>query len=475
METPSQPVCTAERTLKASAWMAAALACVLFAGVESVSAEDLAAIKKQQSEKLGRELTPMGANPHGNADGSIPPFSGTLLGAPAKVHYQGTGTFYPSAYPNEKPLFVITNENFRDYAEHLTEGQIALFETYPATFRMPVYPSKRDTRYSDFIYRNVKLNAESAKLVEGGNGVTGSYGAVPFPFPTNGQELIWNSQFSPNMAATSGDINIATVYTNGETQIWGRQEDRYFEVFDEKIPREQFSGVSAKVMLLLTAPAREAGKVVLVHEFSDLSKSPRNAWEYMPGTRRVRRAPTIAYDFPDGPGGLRTVDDALMFIGATDRFTWKMEEQREIFVPYNNNALDDPSMTYAKLLTPNHINPDAMRYELHRCWVVVGTLRPGERHIYGKRRLFMDEDSWSGLLADNYDRQGKLFRTNMRSFVNLYDMPGMGPRVEIYHDLRLKAYQANNLINELKGPPHVVNGWPENYFTPSNLRMIGKR
>ncbi|HQQ74642.1 MAG TPA: DUF1329 domain-containing protein, partial [Pseudomonadales bacterium] len=256
METPSELVCISGRTRRAGVWMAAALACVLFAGVESVSAEDSASIKKQQSEKLGRELTPMGANPKGNADGSIPPFTGTLLGAPAKVHYQGTGTFYPSAYPNEKPLFVITNENFRDYAEHLTEGQIALFETYPATFRMPIYPSKRDTRYSDFIYRNVKLNAESAKLVEGGNGVTGSYGAVPFPFPTNGQELIWNSQFSPNMAATSGDINIATVYTNGETQIWARQEDRYFEVFDEKIPREKFSGVSAKVMLLLTAPAR---------------------------------------------------------------------------------------------------------------------------------------------------------------------------------------------------------------------------
>lgn len=431
---------------------------------------------EKQIARLGHELTPMGANPKSNADGSIPPFTGTILGAPASVHYQGTGTFYPSAYANEKPLFTITAKNYRDHLAHLTEGQVALFETYPDTFRMPIYPSKRDTRYSDFIYQNVKLNAVSAKLVESGNGVTGSFGAVPFPFPANGPELIWNSQFAPMLPATTGEINIATVYTSGETQLWARQEDRYFEPFDEKIPRAKFSGMSAKVMLLFTAPARESGKVVLVHEYANLEQSPRNAWEYMPGTRRVRRAPTIAYDFPDGPGGLRTVDDALMFIGATDRFTWKMEEQREIFVPYNNNALDSPTMNYAKLLTPNHINPDAMRYELHRCWVVVGILKPGERHIYGKRRLFMDEDSWAGLLADNYDRQGKLFRTNMRSFVDLYDMPGMGPRVEIYHDLRQKAYQANNLINEMKGPPRVVSeGWPENFFTPSNLRSVGKR
>ncbi len=436
----------------------------------------LSATTPENAAKLGRELTPMGANPKGNADGSIPPYTGKILGAPAHVHYKGTGSFYPSAYADEKPLFVITAQNYQQHLDHLTEGQVALFETYPDSFRMPVYPSKRDTRYSDFIHENVKLNALSAQLVANGNGVTGSFASTPFPFPANGQELIWNSQFSPNMAASFGEINIATVYTNGETQLWARQEDRYFEPFDEKVSRDKFSGMTAQVMILLTAPAREKGKVVLVHEYADLTQSPRNAWQYLPGTRRVRRAPTIAYDFPDGPGGLRTVDDALMFIGATNRFTWKMEPMREIYVPYNNNALDDPTMKYAQLLTPHHLNPDAMRYELHRCWVVVGELKPGDMHIYGKRRLFLDEDSWAGLLADNYDRQGKLFRTNMRSFVNLYDMPGMGPRVEIYHDLRQKAYQANNLVNEMSGPPRVASeGWPEGYFTPSNLRMVGKR
>lgn len=433
------------------------------------------AVDPAQVAQLGRELTPMGANPQGNADGSIPPYSGQYLGAPPHVQYRGSGTFYPSAYADEQPLFTITAQNYREYLDHLTEGQVALFKTYPDTFRMPVYPSKRDTRYSDFIHENAKKNALSARLVEGGNGITGSFGAVPFPFPATGAELIWNSQFSPNMAATTGEVNIATVYTNGETQLWARKEDRYFEPFDEQVAREKFSGMSARVMLVFTAPAREKGTAVLVHEYANLVESPRNAWQYMPGTRRVRRAPTIAYDFPDGPGGLRTVDDALMFIGATDRFEWKTEAQREIFVPYNNNALDDPAMTYAQLLTPHHLNPEAMRYELHRCHVVVGELKPGQRHIYGKRRLFLDEDSWAGLLADNYDRHGELFRTNLRSFVHLYDMPGMGPRVEVYHDLKKRAYQANNLVNELTGPPRTVpERWPESHFSPANLRMLGK-
>lgn len=288
------------------------------------------AVDPAQVAQLGRELTPMGANPQGNADGSIPPYSGQYLGAPPHVQYRGSGTFYPSAYADEQPLFTITAQNYREYLDHLTEGQVALFKTYPDTFRMPVYPSKRDTRYSDFIHENAKKNALSARLVEGGNGITGS-------------------------------------------------------------------------------------------------------------------------------------------------FEWKTEAQREIFVPYNNNALDDPAMTYAQLLTPHHLNPEAMRYELHRCHVVVGELKPGQRHIYGKRRLFLDEDSWAGLLADNYDRHGELFRTNLRSFVHLYDMPGMGPRVEVYHDLKKRAYQANNLVNELAGPPRTVpERWPESHFSPANLRMLGK-
>ncbi|MCB1615369.1 MAG: DUF1329 domain-containing protein [Pseudomonadales bacterium] len=197
----------------------------------------------------------------------------------------------------------------------------------------------------------------------------------------------------------------------------------------------------------------------------------------MPGTRRVRRAPTIAYDFPDGPGGLRTVDDALVFIGATDRFSWKMEPQRELFIPYNNYDIDSPSLSYEKdILTRHHPNPEHMRYELHRVWVVLATLKEGKRHIYGKRRLYLDEDSWAAHMGDNYDGQGSLWRVTMRTFVNLFDMPGMGPRLEIYHDLQKDAYLINNLINEEGGALEILDQ-PRNvaYYTPANLRKLGTK
>ena len=434
-------------------------------------------VSTEEAERLGRELTAMGANPQGNSNGLIPRYTGTLFGAPKWVEYKGSGSFYPDPYPDEKPLFVINAKNYRDHLNYLSEGEIALFEAYPDSFQMPIYPSKRDTRYSDFILNNTRINATSAELLEGGNGIQHAFGGVPFPLPQNGEELAYNNQYAPNTYATIGEVAAATKFGDGAVSIETRVEERYFEYFDKAIKRDNFSDLAARVIITWTGPPREKGKIVLVHEYSDLAKSPRNAWQYLPGNRRVRRAPTISYDFPDGPGGLRTVDDALVFNGATDRFTWKIEGSRELYVPYNNNELDNPKYHYSDLLTMHHLNPKMMRYELHRCWVLLGELKPGKRHLYGKRRLYMDEDTWAGLLSDNYDHDGNLMRTNMRTLVNMYDLPGMGPRIEVYHDFQQKAYQAVNLINEESGPPKLVNPstWPADYFTPENLRRMGMR
>jgi len=153
-----------------------------------------------------------------------------------------------------------------------------------------------------------------------------------------------------------------------------------------------------------------------------------------------------------------------------------MEPSREVYIPYNSSLLDDPKLKYSEFLTPNHIDPKVMRYELHRVWVVVGELRPDKRHIYGKRRLYLDEDSWAGVLAENYDSRGNLWRSNMRNMSALYDMPGMGPRVEVYHDLQSSAYLANYLVNETKGLPVVVSTpWDADYFTVQQVRKLGKR
>lgn len=435
-------------------------------------------VSAEKAEELGTKLTPMGAIKQGNKDGTIPPFKGDILGAPSWVKYEGSGNHIPNPYPDDKPLFTITKENYQQYKENLTAGQIVLFEKY-STFAMPIYPSRRDFRYSDKVYENTKINATSAGMVSEGNGVGNAFFGTPFPFPENGLELIWNHQASPNYGLTDGTLDSIAVFPNGtRSESQKNREERYILYYSPDITREQFNAqpYGAKVMVQVMDPPRAKGEIILVHEYRDVSSQSRDAWQYLPGTRRVRTAPTISYDFPVPPGGLRTVDDVLLFNGATDRYTWKMEPSREVYIPYNSSLLDDPKMKYSEFLTPNHIDPKVMRYELHRVWVVVGELRPDRRHIYGKRRLYLDEDSWAGVLAENYDTRGNLWRSNMRNMSALYDMPGMGPRVEVYHDLQSSAYLANYLVNETKGLPVVVTTpWNEDYFTVQQVRKLGKR
>lgn len=445
-----------------------------------IGSSAFAAVSQEEANKLGTTLTPMGANPQPNADGSIPKWTGETLGAPKNVDYKGTGTHYPNPYKGEKPLFVITGQNYQQYAKNLTDGQIAMFKKYPDTFRMPIYPSKRDVRYSDRVHQNTKENAVSTTLNADGNGTGNVFYGVPFPIPNknNPQEYLWNHMASPLIGFTKGTLDGAAVF--GKDNIVMRQgiEERYVLYYSDEITREQFNkmDVAAMVMIQTLAPPKNKGEVILVHELKEVSKESRNAWQYLPGMRRVRRAPNIAYDFPDGPGGLRTVDDALMFNGANNRYTWKLEADRELFIPYNNYEMDSPEHKYSEILTPNHVNPDLMRYELHRCHVILAELAPGMRHVYAKRRLYTDEDTWAAVMSDNYDGQGNLWRTNFRTMLNLYDLPGMSARVEVYNDLQKGAYLTNYMVNEQSGPPKKASlkDWPDDYFTPGNVRKLGK-
>ncbi|MCC7517100.1 MAG: DUF1329 domain-containing protein [Pseudomonadales bacterium] len=455
---------------KVSRWLAGC-------GLLIAASTALCAVPPEVAARLGTTLTPMGANPAGNAEGTIPPWTGTLLGVPKGVTYKGSGTHYPSPYPDEKPQFVITAKNYKQYLKNLTDGQIALFEKYPDTFQMPIYKSHRDVRYSDRVHENTKLNALHTGLKSDGNGADDVYFGTPFPIPGNAAEVLWNHMASPMMGASEGVVDAAAVYSNGEVNMRQSLEQRHVQYYSSNITREQFNdtNVAAMVMVQMLAPPREKGMIVLVHEYKDVSDTSRDAWVYLPGTRRVRRSPSIAYDFPDSAGGLRTVDDAMLFNGANSRYTWKLEGTRELFIPYNNNALDDPQVSYKELLTKNHLNTKYMRYELHRCHVILAELRPGKRHIYAKRRLYTDEDTWAAVLADNYDSQGNLWRTNFRSMVDMYDLPGMGARMEVYHDLQKGAYLANYLVNEQKGPPRFVDQPPpDSYFTPTMVRQLGK-
>jgi hypothetical protein len=225
----------------------------------------------------------------------------------------------------------------------------------------------------------------------------------------------------------------------------------------------------------VTAPARLAGSILLVHETLNQVAEPRQAWIYNPGQRRVRRAPNVAYDNPGtASDGMRTSDQFDMFNGAPDRYNWKLVGRREMYIPYNSYQLHSDKLRYKDILKPLHINQDYARYELHRVWVVDGTLKPGARHIYARRTFYIDEDSWQIVLADLYDARGQLWRVSEGHGINYYDVPTYWTTLEVHYDLQSGRYLAFGLDNQEPMYDFHIHRTAADY-TPAALRREGIR
>ena len=223
------------------------------------------------------------------------------------------------------------------------------------------------------------------------------------------------------------------------------------------------------------APARLAGDLLLVHETMNQAREPRRAWTYNPGQRRVRRAPNVAYDNPGTTSdGLRTADQFDMFNGAVDRYEWRLVGKRELYVPYNSYKLHSDRLAFTDILKPLHVNPEHLRYELHRVWVLEATLKEGARHIYKRRTLYVDEDSWQILLADLYDNRDQLWRMSEGHVINYYEKPLMWPTLEVHTDLQAGRYLALGLDNEFPICTFDIE-YSSRDFTPASLRRAGRR
>ena len=179
--------------------------------------------------------------------------------------------------------------------------------------------------------------------------------------------------------------------------------------------------------------------------------------------------PWVAYDFPaPNSDGLRTVDDVWLFNGPPDRFEWELLGKREMLIPYNAYRLHGSDIGPADILRRSHIEPDLARYELHRVWVVQGTLRPGAKHVYSRRVFYVDEDSWQIAVAESYDLTGRLWRVNEAHALNYYDVPVLWSTLEVYHDLARERYLVTGLDNA-RNTHRFSEGSDPREFSPNAL------
>lgn len=432
----------------------------------------LAKVSEAEAAKLGNELTPVGAEKAGNADGTIPAWDGGLKAAPAGYKPGGP---YLDPFADDKPLFVITRDNLAQYADKLSDGQKAMFAAYES-YKMPVYPTRRSATFTEKTINLAKKNAVTTSMVDGGNGLQNYDGGIPFAIPEVGLEVIWNHITRFRGGSFERNSVQVTPTANGAYQPTRFQEEFSERIFLKDYEPAKDPNVMFYFKQVVTAPARLAGNVLLIHETIDQVNEPRRAWIYNAGQRRVRRAPQISYD---GPGtasdGLRTTDNFDMYNGAPDRYNWKLVGKQEMYVPYNSYKLDDRSLTYDDLVMPGHLNTDHMRFELHRVWKVEATLKEGQRHIYSKRVMYVDEDTWSILLADHFDGRGELWRFAELHTKNFYDQGGIIATVDTAYDLLSGRYLANGLANEENYRYKFGVEYNSKVFTPAALRRSGRR
>jgi hypothetical protein len=433
-----------------------------------------AAVSDEEAAKLGNELTPMGAIRAGNVDGSIPAWDGGYTKVPANFK-QGDRSFDPFA--EDKPLYTITAKNLDEYRAKLADGVIQLFKDHPDTFRIDVYPTRRTAAAPQYIYDNTRENATRAVLKNDGLIVEGAYGGVPFPIPKSGLEVHWNHLTLWRGVATETNYKVWTTTASGSRNLATAAEDiGQYPFYYENESYE--TTPEAKYMLaiqLAYEPAFRAGEALMVHNVLDHAQG-RTLWQYLAGQRRVRQAPSINFDTPNVvASGVNFVDETFGGGGSPERYNWELIGKREMIIPYNNNAL--LANGDETVMGKNHVNPDYMRWEMHRVWEVEATLKDGSRHAVPKRKFYYDEDNWGSTILDGWDAEGNLWRTSLSTAFAAPDIPAtVNYCTGFFHDHRTGDWVYNCALGDVKGEQYrVVEPQSESFYTPQSLlRMSGR-
>jgi len=423
-----------------------------------------AKVDEMQAVRLGQDLTPLGAERAGNAAGTIPAWTG---GVQPPAGYEA-GMHHPDPFAADPMLYRVDRSNVAQYAALLPEGLRALVERHP-DFHMRVFPTRRSASNPQRIYDATRLNAVNAELIANGNGIKGASAGIPFPIPQDGMEVIWN-----HVLHYKGDqthfVNNQAVVINGNPSYIKRDRQIYYVYNREGMSQADLDNTSLYYKYRVTAPAKLSGTALVVQDPLDQVLAVRKAWRYSPADRRVRRLPSLAYDSlqPD-TSGLATADVVDSFNGAPDRYEWKLVAKREMLVPYNSYAVHQKGIPYDKIVGPRTLNPELLRYELHRVWVVDATLRKGFSHPYDKRRFYVDEDSWSILAVDLFDEKGELIGLQESHPISYYDVPMFNSTVEKLYHLKDDNYFVDGLDNNEPMYDFSARLGPRD-FSPAALR-----
>lgn len=429
----------------------------------------VAAVGADEAAKLKSSLTPLGGEKAGNKDGSIPVWDG---GWTKPVPGKKLGDVPTELFAGEKPVAQISVKNMAQHADKLSEGAQALMKKYPDSFRIDVYQTHRTAAAPSWIYDNTFKNATQCKLKDGGASVEGCYGGVPFPIPKEGAELIWNWLLRVEAEAMDMGFKNVVVNSDGSRTMATRNDEHFqFPYYVKDGSAEKWNGDYALARFITTAPPFKVGESLVLRDNIN-PKEARNAWQYLVGQRRVRRAPTVGFDTPDFvASGANYFDEVKGFMGHPDRYTWKLVGKKEMYIPYNTNGFLGAKVDEA--ITKNHLNPDKLRWELHRVWEVEATVAAGKRHAVPKRKFYFDEDTFHLVLMDGFDSEGKLWRTSMTTPFVEPAIPAVVNMPVAAFNLQAGTMSVVQMLNEEYY--RVTKKRPDSFFTGDAIAGEGSR
>ncbi|HEX4871899.1 MAG TPA: DUF1329 domain-containing protein [Nevskiaceae bacterium] len=440
------------------------LGCALLTALGLASTPLLAKVSAEQAARLGKDLTPIGAEAGANKDGTIPAWK------PAKQSGKLSGEYASNpAIEADKPLYTVTGSDLAKYADKLSEGHKYLLKTFN-TYKMTVYPSHRTVAWPDFIYKATAENAVNCELI-GTDDPNNCKQGFPYPIPQTGAEPIWNHRIKWRGDTVRRQNDQMIVEPSGKYQLAQLVEDVKFLYANEKepVPLVEGKGLFLYYLSKIIAPPRTAGTMILVNESGGTGATGRAAWLYAPALKRIRRAPAVCCDNPyEGTDGQQFYDQVDMYNGVLERYTWKLVGKREMLIPYNNFKI--ARAKYDELARPNHLNAELPRYEMHRVWVVEATLKPGERHTYAKRVFYIDEDSWSIVMIDCYDGQGALYNFQEGMATPQYNVLTHFTVPEIIYHFDSGRYFVTALQAQGKPNDYSVQ-YPAGFFTDSAVQQ----
>ncbi|WP_432698172.1 DUF1329 domain-containing protein [Marinobacterium sp. YM272] len=444
-------------------------------GVCSLSAQlSMAGVSAEEAAKLGDTLTPLGAEMAGSADGLIPAWTGGYTPKDASETEQDI----PNLFTDEKPLYSITAANLAEYADKLTEGTKRMFELYPDTYRIDVYPTHRTAKAPDWVYENTAANATRATVedVNGAPVVKGAFAGTPFPIPQAGVEVMWNHLMFWRGFAADMIFRHYLITADGQPVMTTDGESvMQMPFYDRESSVEEFDKDGDRWLFRLKniGPPIRAGEQIMGRNNVDPQKSQSHV--YLTGQRRVRKLPNACCDTPTpATAGVMSFDELTVFSGRLDRFDWKLVGKQEMLIPYNNNGiqhLDGPEALFDK----HHLNPDHVRWEMHRVWVVEANLKEGERHQLPRSRYYIDEDTWSATLADRWDAQGELAKTLWALNAVIPKAPGTIPMTSGFYDLTSKSWFVQNYYVGDDHTYRLVDRHSPTEFNPAIMAGRGVR